>query len=152
MVSDPLSTLQDERDVIAVITELFIRTDRRDWPEVERLFAPSVHFDMTSLAGGSPAAMEPRAIVEGWKTGLAPLEAVHHQAGNFQVRLRGEEADASCYGIAFHYRKTRSGRNTRTFVGTYDFGLRRSSAAWVITRFRFDAKFVDGNRELEKEP
>lgn len=78
------------------------------------------------------------------------MQAIHHQAGNFRVTLRGDAADASCYAIAFHYRPNPSGRNTRTFVGSYDLGLRREGGRWRIDRFRFDAKFVDGNLELEK--
>ena len=43
-----------------------------------------------------------------------------------------------------------SGRNTRTFVGTYELGLRRDGARWRISRFRFEAKYVEGNLELEE--
>ena len=57
---------------------------------------------------------------------------------------------ASCHGIAFHYKKTYSGRNVRTFVGSYDFALRRAAGRWVITSFRFNLKFLDGNVELER--
>lgn len=52
--------------------------------------------------------------------------SVHHQVGNLSIRCGEREATASRYGIAYHYRPTKSGRNTRVFV--------------------------DGNRELEKEP
>jgi hypothetical protein len=107
---------------------------------------------MTSLAGGAPVELTPRQITESWAAGLAPIEAVHHQIGNLSVRVRGSEAAASCYGIAYHYRKTRSGRNTRVFVGSYDFRLRQRAGAWTIDTFRFNAKFIDGNRDLESEP
>ena len=75
---------------------------------------------------------------------------MHHQAGNFKVRLDGDEADAFCYAIASHYLPKPSDRNTRVFVGSYDFRLRKDGARWRIARFRFDAKYVDGNLELEK--
>jgi hypothetical protein len=149
---DPdVRALMDERDVTAVITDLFLRTDQRDWPGVRDCFAPSVLFDMTSLMGGSPVRLTPAEITNGWETGLASLEAVHHQVGNFRVTVRGDEADAFCYGIALHYRKTASGRDVRRFVGSYDFGLRRAGGGWKIDRFQFHAKFVDGNLQLEQE-
>ena len=84
------------------------------------------------------------------RQGLRTLDAVHHQAGNYRVDVGGAEASAFCYGIATHYRRTKSGRNTRTFVGSYDFRLVRQSGEWRITAFRFNLKYIDGNVELEK--
>lgn len=57
---------------------------------------------------------------------------------------------AFCYGTATHYRPTRSGRNIRVFVGTYDFHLRRVEGRRQIDGFRLTLKSSDGNAELEK--
>jgi hypothetical protein len=146
---DELRNLLDKQAIVDVVTDLFVATDRRDWKAVTACFSPEVWFDMSSL-GGTPALTAAADIAAGWQKGLAPLQAVHHQAGNFRVTLRGDVADASCYGIAFHYRPHPSGRSTRTFVGTYDVGLRRDGDRWRIDRFKFDAKFVEGNLDLEK--
>jgi hypothetical protein len=134
------------------IVKLFVSTDARDWAGVRACFTDRVFFDMTSLAGGAPATLPAEQIVAGWTQGLAPIEFVHHQAGNFQITVRGDEADASCYGIALHYRRTASGRNTRTFVGSYDFTLVNPAGdAWRISAFRFTLKFIDGNPDLEHD-
>jgi hypothetical protein len=147
---EDLKTLSDKQQIVEVITDLFIATDRRDWPGVIACFTPEVSFDMSSL-GGPPATLTAaREIAAGWEKGLAPLSAVHHQAGNFRVWPRGDEAVAFCYGIALHHRPNPTGRNTRTFVGSYDFGLRRDGGRWRISSFRFEVKYVDGNLELEK--
>jgi hypothetical protein len=138
--------------VIDRINTLFIATDNRDWNLVRSCFAPTVNFDMTSLAGGDPVILTPEAIATAWEQGLASIEQVHHQAGNYQVTLADEEATAFCYGIAMHYRATKSGRNTRTFVGSYDLRLKVLGGDWRITSFRFTLKFLDGNIELEQEP
>ena len=145
-----LRDLLDRQAVVDVIATLFVATDARDWEVVARCFAPTVLFDMSSAGGGPPAALAPTQITSAWEIGLRPIEAIHHQAGNYQVRLRGGEADATCYGVAWHYRATRSGENTRTFVGSYDFHLVRS-AGWRIDRFRFNLKFIDGNARLDQE-
>lgn len=147
-----LATLAAKDQIAACIHQLFISTDQRDWPAVRACFADSVHFDVTSLAGGSPATLTPSQITDAWDAGLKPIEHVHHQAGNLQIAVQGNRATAFCYGIALHYRTTRSGDNVRRFVGSYDFGLELSSRGWVISSFRFNVKFVDGNRDLEKEP
>ena len=147
-MGDPLGILLAKDSIIDCINRLFIGTDTRDWPAVEACFAPEVHFDMTSLAGGSPGSLTPSQITEMWDQGLRPLQAVHHQAGNYRVEVEGDTAHAFCYGIASHYRTTRSGQNTRTFVGSYDFRLTKG-AQWRITAFQFTLKYIDGNRDLE---
>jgi hypothetical protein len=146
-----VATLLARQAVVDTITALFLATDARDWEAVRGCFAPEVHFDMTSLAGGQPRRMAPAEIAAAWEQGLGPIEAVHHQVGNFRVDVRGSEATAFCYGVAYHYRRHVSGRNTRVFVGSYDFSLREDGERWRIESFRFVAKFVDGNLQLESD-
>ena len=148
-----LSELLDRERIVARVTELFLATDRKDWAAVEACFAPTVTFDMSSVGAGPAASVTPHDIATGWRTGLAGVEHVHHQAGNFVVTVAGDEAEAFCYGIAYHHRARRDGRNTRVFVGSYDFRLARtddaSAPTWRITAMRFALKFLDGNPALE---
>jgi hypothetical protein len=146
-----VATLLARQAITDTITTLFVATDARDWESVRSCFTPQVHFDMTSVAGGQPSTTSPDAIAAGWEQGLRPIEAIHHQVGNFHVDVRSGEANAFCYGIAYHYRPHPSGRNTRVFVGSYDFGLREDGGRWRISSFRFAAKFVDGNLQLETD-
>jgi hypothetical protein len=138
-----------EGEVISRANDLFLCTDRKDWQCVRDVFADQVLFDMTSLAGGQPATLTGEQIAAAWEKGLKDLAAVHHQTGNFKVTLRGNEADVFCYGIAYHYLPNPTGRNTRTFVGSYDLHLVRTDAGWKIDRFTFTLKFMDGNKDLE---
>ena len=130
--------MHDRDLVIETINRLFIATDNRDWEAVRALFAPEVLFDMTSLAGGSPATRTPAEITEGWQTGLAAIEHVHHQSGNFLVEVSGDIATAFCYGVAYHHHA----KSVRMFVGSYDFHLVRGDR-WRIDRFKFNVKFVE---------
>ena len=82
-----LSDLLDREHVVARVTELFLATDRKDWPAVEACFASEVAFDMSSAGAGPPRSVRPSEIAGGWESGLAAVEHVHHQAGNFVVRL-----------------------------------------------------------------
>jgi len=143
--------LADKDAVIETVNQLFISTDKKDWERVTALFAPSVLFDMTSLTGGSPATMTPHQIVESWEKGLKPLKAVHHQSGDFIVTVNGDQADAFCYATATHYLPTKSGKNVRTFVGSYDFHLEKRDGVWWINKFKFNLKYIDGNKDLEKD-
>ena len=144
-----LGQLQDQNDVIAAATRLFVCTDNRDWSCVQSVFAPEVLFDMTSLAGGQPEKKTPQQIADMWDQGLKALTAVHHLAGNFQAAVKGSEADLFCYGVAYHFLPNPTNQNTRTFVGSYDFHLVKAEGGWKIDRFKFNLKFIDGNKDLE---
>ena len=144
-----LDLIKAENDVIAAATRLFVCTDNRDWTCVQDVFAPEVLFDMTSLGAPQAEKKTPRQIADAWDQGLKPLAAVHHQAGNFQATIRGNEADLFCYGIAYHYLPNPTDRNTRTFVGSYNFRLVKGENGWKIDRFKFNLKFIDGTKDLE---
>lgn len=147
--TNPLAELLERERIIGRITELFLATDRRDWACVERCFADEVRFDMSSVGAGAPTIVSGVAIAEGWRDGLAAIEQIHHQAGNFTVKIVAEQAEASCYGIAYHFKRRRTGGQTRVFVGSYDFELEKWSDGWRITAMRFTCKFIDGNATLE---
>jgi hypothetical protein len=149
-MTDPVRLLVEKDRIIDTINQLFIATDNRDWATVRGCLADTVLLDTTSLAGGRPSRMTAEEVAAGWEQGLRPIEAVHHQTGNYRVDVEGDEATAFCYGIASHYRKNRSGRNTRVFVGSYDFHLQRSEGRWQIDSFRFNLKYQEGNTVLER--
>ena len=162
MVDPRLDDIIARQEVIEAVDELFVATDRKDWAAVRAVLAPRVRFDMSSAGGGPASELSGEEIAAGWEQGLAPIQAIHHQAGNYRVRVDGTRAEAFCYGVAWHYRPNASGQNTRVFVGSYDFELEKmdsdlamldvgSSHRWRITAFRYNLKFIDGNRELEKE-
>jgi hypothetical protein len=155
-----LTALAARQAVTDRVIELFVATDEKAWDRVRACFADRVHFDVSS-AGGRPAGeVKAEAIVDGWRRGLAPLEAVHHQMANFRVELSEPDpapsATLRCHGVAWHWLRNLTGQNSRTFVGSFTVGLRAPEdadptdpAAWQIHRFRFDLKFVDGNPDLE---
>jgi hypothetical protein len=149
---EPETRVLAEKDkIIDTINRLFIHTDDLNWPGVKECFADRVLFDMTSVVGGDPVTLTPDDIVNSWEQGLRHLEAIHHQVGNYLVNISGDEAAAFCYGIASHYLPNDTSRNTRTFVGSYDFYLTKSDDVWRIDKFKFNLKFIDGNPNLEGE-
>jgi hypothetical protein len=137
-----------ERDrILTLLTELFLATDAKQWGRVVRCFAPLVAFDMSSVGGGPRAPTRAAEIVAGWRAALDPIYAVHHQAGNYVITVSGTNAEAFCYGIAYHHHRSDDGAATRVFVGSYDFGLERvgpvNEPGWRITKLRFTLKFMD---------
>jgi len=145
--SDPVVRARVEDTVI----RMFVATDARDWPLVESCFTDPFTLDMTSLAGGAPALTGAHQVTRQWAEGFRTLDQVHHQVGNFQTRIEGARAAVRCYGIAFHYRAAiAAAAKSRTFVGTYEFELVRQAAEWRIGMLKFNLRFIEGNRELEK--
>jgi hypothetical protein len=142
MADKRIDQLLDRLAVQDAINELFLATDAKVWDRVKATFADEVHFDMTSLAGGEPAKMTPDAIADAWAEGLGPVEAVHHQTGNFVIQVLGDTAKASCYGTATHFKPDEEKRLTY-FVGSYDFHLVRTRDGWKIDGFRFNSKYVE---------
>lgn len=95
--------------------------------------------------------MAPRQAAAAWAESFRLLDHVHHQVGNFQTELDGKRAHVRCYGIAFHYRAgIAAASKSRTFVGTYELDLLAQAQRWLISKLKFNLKFIDGNRELEK--
>ena len=146
---DPLRRLLEKNAVITTLNRLFRSVDEKDWKQAEDCLAPHVLLDVTSLGGSEPETTTGATIVDGWREGLGHLVATHHQVGNCEVDLHGEEATATCYGTAYHYLPNDSDRNTRTFVGTYDFRLRKRRGRWEVDLLRYNLKFLDGNTDLE---
>jgi len=145
---DALAVRQQAEDHVV---KMFVATDERDWATLESCFNDPFVLDMTSMVGGSPAAMTPRQVAAAWADGFKPLTHVHHQVGNFQTVARGSTATVRCYGIALHHRSGIASKDkTRRFVGTYELDLTATDAGWRISRLEFKLKFIDGNLELEK--
>ena len=133
-----LQYLVDKDAIIDRVNELFIATDEKAWDRVRASFTPQVHFDMSSLGAGEAKTVAPEIFVAGWEEALEPIEALHHQIGNYRVTIEEDKAQVFCYGIATHYKD----KKIQSFVGTYDIGLSRHDAKWLIDAFRFNAKYV----------
>ena len=143
--------LVEKDKIIEVLNRLFISTDNRDWMKVKSCFSSKVLLDMTSMAGGEPVTLTSQEIVDAWDKGLKALKSIHHQAGNYVVNINQGEAEAFCYGIASHYLPNKTNRNTRIFVGSYNFHLTKENESWRINKFKFNLKYIDGNPNLEAD-
>jgi hypothetical protein len=147
-MEDFIINIIEQARIVSTLNALFIGTDNQDWERVKECFADEVLFDMTSMGGGEPRKLTPGQITDRWAQGLKGLRAIHHQAGNYQVSVKGNNADAFCYGIAYHYLPNPTNNNTRVFVGSYDFHLIKKDASWKVDKFKFNLKFIDGNKDL----
>ncbi len=142
-----ISSVADRLAIVEVVTRLFVYTDQRRWAElVDGVFTPKVDFD--GGFGGGVGERDAGDIVEDWRVGLAELDEVHHQSGNHLIDLQGDVAAVHADAIAVHVKNSASNGTTRTFVGSYDLGVERTSAGWRVNRFHYHLKVIDGNADL----
>ena len=57
-------------------------------------------------------------------------------------------ATVFCYATATHYKESATKGKTRTYVGTYNLGLIKTSGGWRINRFAYKLKYEAGNVKL----
>lgn len=145
------SNAQKMETPIDAVTQLFIATDKQDWPQVEKIFDSSVQLDYSSMNGKPTADLSAKDIIDSWKTILPGFKHTHHQLGNFQVSTNANTAHVFCYGTATHYLENEQG-NVWTVVGSYDFDLRKDeNELWRITSMTFNFKYMGGNTSLPEK-
>ena len=144
--------MQSELEKIALTelaNKLFMYCDAFEWNKLmNEVFKEAVWFDMTS-AGGEAKKLSAQDICDLWKQGLSSLDAVHHQAGHYLIKVRENDADIYAYAVATHYKKAATKGNTRTFIGSYDLKAVKTENGWRLNQFKYNLKCMDGNVLLE---
>ncbi len=135
--------------IIETVNRLFIHTDNEEWDELKsKVFTPHVDFDMSAM-GGKKMDTTSEVICDTWAEGFKGLDAMNHLAGNFLVSEEDEHtATVFCYATATHYKESATKGKTRTYVGTYNLGLTKTSGGWRINRFAYKLKYEAGNVKL----
>jgi hypothetical protein len=139
-------------EIIEIVNKLFIYTDNRQWKKlISEVFKENVNFDMTSMGAGDASEMKATEICKMWQTGFDGIDVVHHQAGNFLVKLKEEDTSAEvfCYATASHYKEAAREGKTREFVGSYDIHLVLTDYGWRIDSFKYNLKYSKGNTSLK---
>lgn len=135
--------------IIETINRFFISVDEGNWEEVARIFNDDVMLDYSSMTGADPTVVSSQQIIREWKNLLPGFNKTHHQLGNYLITKNVENNIlVHCYGTASHYLQHESGNNVWTVVGTYDLKLKESKGIYRISGFRFNMKFMDGNKDL----
>jgi len=86
----------DTQQIIAIVNDLFISVDNRDWEKVKFIFADTVLLDYTSMAGGEPANLSSIQIIDSWKGILPGFDKTHHHLGNYLAEMNARSAKVFC--------------------------------------------------------
>lgn len=133
----------DQIRVRQTIALLMGDIDRRDFDAAERLFAPEVLVDYTSLWGGEPVTMTREVLLQGWKALVPGFDATWHELGEITVRVEGTTAEASCPVAARHW----IGTDVWLPRGEYEFRLVRRDT-WGIAAMKLIVSDEIGSRSL----
>jgi len=137
--------------VIELVNKLFVYTDLQHWDKIlNEVFMEEVTFDMSAAGGGPKKTWKAGDICTMWKQGLAGVDQIHHQSGNFIVNFRGDdEANIFCYAIATHYKDSAVNGKIREFVGSYDLIASFTDIGWRLSAFKYNLKYIHGNKDLQ---
>ncbi len=141
--------LQDKIELTELANKLFMYTDAMQWDRLlDEVFERELYVDMKSTGGDEPSKMPAVALIEKWKAGFEGLNGIHHQAGHYVITIKRDQAKIFGYATAAHYKSDASNGTTRTFYGSYDLQAVRNPAGWRLVQFKYNMKWVDGNKEL----
>ena len=133
--------------VRALVDELFVATDRKEWESVRGLFADgAIEVDMSSLAGGGPVRITADELIAGFRTGLHAGKASHHLVANYRLTAQGDFAEIWANGYAWNrVEALPSGSDLWETWGNYRLTFRRTPAGWRINGFRYYSTLTRGN-------
>ena len=130
----------------ALVDDLFLATDAKDWARAEALFhAASMRVDMTSLIGGAPLEPTPAQLFAGFASGLHAGKVSHHMTSNVRITLQGDTAAIVAHGYAWnHVPALPTGENLWETWGVYELTARRTAAGWRLASFTYRSRLTRG--------
>ncbi len=145
-----MDTTKEKIELTELANKLFMYCDAQQWNKItDEVFTQHIWFDVSNAGGGQPLSMESKEACKLWADGFTGLDAVHHQAGHYLITINNAEADIYAYAVATHYKRAAAKGNTRTFVGSYDLKAKLTANGWRLTQFRYNLKYIDGNKTME---
>lgn len=136
-----MSEVDDVAGIAAVQNAYAVAIDLRDWPALRACFTEeaTIGFGRPARIGGLDEFMD-------WAPPFhAELGETLHQVTTHQARIRGAEADASCYLHAVLL--DRAGASSTSVFGRYDDLLARVDGRWLIRQRRFRPTWRHRNAE-----
>ncbi len=128
----------------AVIDELFVTVDRKDWARTQALFTQNIAIDFTSLGGGK-ATIPSSDLVAAWTKNLYKDKLSLHMTSNHQIQITGNRAEAYLHGYAYNQLTSPTGSDVWQTWGVYRINLEQTNLGWKINTLEYFAKRNDGN-------
>lgn len=134
----------DVAAITTVVESVATLADLGEFDSLERLYAPEVRVDYTSIAGGEPEVRRASALMTQWASVLPGFDRTRHRVYNIQVSLEGSTATATAEVVADHW----LGAAHWQVSGRYEYVFVRDGREWRITAHRFVLTGEEGNRDI----
>ena len=152
-MTDSLSTdakvdiLWARAEIERVMLDFGRALDLGDWPLYRRCFADALDVDFERLTGHPEVRVDADLWTRFAELILRPVRR-HHQYSNFSATIDGDQAHATIYMVARHWRATEFGASEYVQNGWYENRFTRISGVWKITRLRHTFQWISGNGAL----
>lgn len=134
----------DRAAITTVVESVALLADRGDFEALERLYAPEVQLDYTSLASGEPEVISNTALMTRWAGVLPGSDRTHHVVDAIRVTVDGATARATANVVADHWVAGRFWQVS----GRYNYALVRDGREWRIVAHRFIVTSETGTRDV----
>jgi ketosteroid isomerase-like protein len=136
--------LADEAAIKTVVEGVALLADRGEFDALERLYAPEVRIDYTSLAGGELQVKSNVALMTEWASLLPGFDRTRHSISNIRVTINGTNATATADVIADHWVKNLHWQVS----GRYDYGFVKDGRDWKISFHKLTVADEQGTRDV----
>jgi hypothetical protein len=132
----------DHWEIVAVQNRYGEACDRRNWDLFDDVFTTDAVTEY-----GAPPVEGRHERVASIRSHLGGCGATQHLLGNYEARVDGDTAEASCYVRAFHTGADRP-ELTYEMFGMYHDRLRRTPDGWRISYRRLEVSLELGTRSV----
>jgi len=130
------------------VDQLGLRTDAKEWPELEEVLAETVELDYRSLFGGNLETLSRADVIARWKSQLAPLRT-QHIITNLHITIKPDNtAECAANVLATHVQANDGQNSMWTVGGRYDFRLAQENGQWRIYAIKLTAIWTTGNPNI----
>ena len=135
---------RDEASITTLVESVGTLADTGNFAALEKLYAPEIALDYSSLSGGEPETVSNVELMTRWASVLPGFDRTRHQIADIDVSLGGDTASATATVVADHWIEDQHWQVS----GTYSYGFERSDDGWIITSHRFDVTDEKGSRDI----
>lgn len=140
--------LMDEVKIHRLFTQYAMSVDRRDWKQLQSLFAQKIKRDLSSFSGVPEEVINSEQHVSECQLTLPGFDSTQHFLLNHDISVNGDEAKAIVYVIADHTLVEEGAQKQFTIRGYYTFGFERTEAGWIINSIALQVESTQGDQAI----